>query len=247
VADLPGTRSSRYLLTSALVEAGDLAAAERSCAAGLARARDAGDLPNLAWALTQMVRLDLRAGRIEDAREHLRQSLQVATRSGGRVAVFNALDWCGYLCAATGRHAEAITVWAARIALRPQTAFPEPPIVARRRQEPLRRAREALGEDRARAAEDRGTAMSLATATEYALLLTTPSPPAQLTAGLAGLSTRERELVVLVAQGRTDAQIAAQLFISPRTMHSHLDRIRDKTGARRRADLTRLALSAGLV
>jgi len=61
------------------------------------------------------------------------------------------------------------------------------------------------------------------------------------------LSARERELVRLVARGRTDAQIAAELFISVRTVRSHLDRIRDKTGARRRADLTRLALAAGLV
>ena len=61
------------------------------------------------------------------------------------------------------------------------------------------------------------------------------------------LSARERELVILVAQGRTDARIAAQLFISVRTVRTHLDRIRDKTGCRRRADLTRLALSAGLV
>jgi len=61
------------------------------------------------------------------------------------------------------------------------------------------------------------------------------------------LSARERELVTLVAQGRTDAQIAAELYISIRTVRSHLDRIRDKTGARRRADLTRLALAAGLV
>ena len=51
----------------------------------------------------------------------------------------------------------------------------------------------------------------------------------------------------LVAQGRTNAQIAAQLYISVRTVGSHLDRIRDKTGCRRRADLTRLALSEGLV
>jgi DNA-binding CsgD family transcriptional regulator len=61
------------------------------------------------------------------------------------------------------------------------------------------------------------------------------------------LSARERELVTLVAQGRTNAQIAAQLYISIRTVTSHLDRIRDKTGCRRRADLTRLALSAGLI
>jgi len=58
---------------------------------------------------------------------------------------------------------------------------------------------------------------------------------------------RERELVTLVAQGRTDAQIAAQLYISIRTVRSHLDLIQDKTGCRRRADLTRLALAEGLV
>jgi DNA-binding CsgD family transcriptional regulator len=57
----------------------------------------------------------------------------------------------------------------------------------------------------------------------------------------------EGSLITLVAQGRTDAQIAAQLYISVRPVSSHLDRIRDKTGCRRRADLTRLALSAGLV
>ena len=44
----------------------------------------------------------------------------------------------------------------------------------------------------------------------------------------------------------TDTQIAAELYISVRTVLSHLDRIRDKSGARRRADLTRLALRAGL-
>jgi DNA-binding CsgD family transcriptional regulator len=119
---------------------------------------------------------------------------------------------------------------------------------ARRREEPLRQARQALGPDRTRAAEERGTAMSAATAAEYALLLTDPSPQQPATPEQRGrLSARERELVTLVAQGRTDAQIAAELYISIRTVRSHLDRIRDKTGCRRRADLTRLALSAELV
>jgi DNA-binding NarL/FixJ family response regulator len=62
--------------------------------------------------------------------------------------------------------------------------------------------------------------------------------------GPGTLTARERELVALVAQGRTDAQIATQLYISVRTVRTHLDRIRDKTGCRRRADLTRLALGA---
>ena len=89
--------------------------------------------------------------------------------------------------------------------------------------------------------------MSLATAAEYALMLTDPSPPFPVLPGPGMLSARDRELVTLVAQGRTNAQIAAQLYISVRTVSSHLDRIRDKTGYRRRADLTRLALSEDLV
>jgi DNA-binding CsgD family transcriptional regulator len=117
---------------------------------------------------------------------------------------------------------------------------------ARHREEPLRAARQALGPERARAAEERGTAMSRSVAAEYALLLTEDPGPRQPEAppGLARLSARERELV---AQGATDAQIPALLYISVRTVRSHLDRIRDKTGCRRRADLTRLALAAGLI
>jgi DNA-binding CsgD family transcriptional regulator len=91
--------------------------------------------------------------------------------------------------------------------------------------------------------------MSLSAAAEYALLLAEETGPRQAPAvpGLGRLSARERELVTLVAQGRTNAEIAAQLYISAHTVRSHLDRIRDKTGCRRRADLTRLALSEGLV
>ena len=78
-------------------------------------------------------------------------------------------------------------------------------------------------------------------------MLTAPGPQPPTAAPDPGqLSARERELVTLVSLGRTDAQIATQLYISIRTVRSHLDRIRDKTGCRRRADLTRLALSAGL-
>jgi DNA-binding CsgD family transcriptional regulator len=63
---------------------------------------------------------------------------------------------------------------------------------------------------------------------------------------LTALSQREREVLTLVAQGKTDDQVAAELYISVKTVHSHLDRIRDKTGVRRRAELTRVAVRLGL-
>ena len=113
---------------------------------------------------------------------------------------------------------------------------------------PARSPADARAGLRRRRPRNAAQAMSLATAAEYALMLTAAGPqPPTAAPGPEGLSPRERELVTLVAQGHTDAQIAAQLYISVRTVSSHLDRIRDKTGCRRRADLTRLALSAGLV
>jgi predicted ATPase/DNA-binding CsgD family transcriptional regulator len=248
-AGIPGSmaRWNSYFLTEVLAAAGDLAAAERICAAGLARSREAGDLWNLPGLLTQMAILDLQADRAGDAAAHLREALQTAMRTGGQGDALIGLDCCGYLCAATGRCAEALTVWAAYAALMQHKGYPDAPPFVRLRQEPLRTARQALGPEQARAAEERGAAMSPDTAAEYALMLTAPEPSPAAAQGPGHLSARERELVTLVAQGRTDTQIAAQLYISVRTVRSHLDRIRDKTGCRRRADLTRLALSAGLV
>ena len=132
----------------------------------------------------------------------------------------NGLFFCAWLCTATGRYAEAATVWAAQdVHARRQGLVATSP-GARIREEALRTIRQVLGPARVRAAEQRGAAMSLAAAAEYALLLTASVPPPAVAAspGLGRLSTRERELVTLVAQGRTDAQIAAELYISVRTV-----------------------------
>jgi predicted ATPase/DNA-binding CsgD family transcriptional regulator len=165
------------IVAGVLIEAGDLAAADRACTTALASCREVGD------------------------------QAAVSAVAGQRPLLPGGLD-------------------------------------PARRDSLRRRARDLLGQAAARAAEERGVAMSLAMATDYALLLAADPDP---TTGLGRLSPRERELITLVACGRTDAQIAAELFITVRTVGTHLDRIRDKTGCRRRADLTRLALAAGPV
>ena len=248
-AGVPGAiaRYCSFVLTIVLAGAGDLAEAERAGAAGLAQARDAGDLRNQALLLIGIVNVDLRAGRTGDAAAHLREALRLAVRTGNWFDLRIGLFQCGDLCAATGRGAQALTLWAARAAVDRREGRTYPSLLETRREERQRQARQALGPGRAREAEERGAAMSLATAAEYALMLTEPGPPQPAAPGPGELSARERELVTLVAQGRTNAQIAAELHISVRTVGSHLDRIRDKTGCRRRADLTRLALTARLV
>ena len=249
-AGIPGrlARHCNTLLAMVLTEVGQIAAAERSSADGLARARQAGDLSDQALSLVVRADLDLMAGRIPHAGAHVREVLEIAARTGDRLRLIECLDKCGHICAATGRHAEAITLWAAFGARRQDYGLPDLPDNVRRREGPLRKAANALGPARTRAAKERGAAMTLQAADEYAALLATPNPqPPAESPSLNQLSARERELVTLVAQGRTNAQIATQLYISIRTVGSHLDRIRDKTGCRRRADLTRLALTAGLV
>jgi DNA-binding NarL/FixJ family response regulator len=69
---------------------------------------------------------------------------------------------------------------------------------------------------------------------------------AQKTATTFELTKRERDVLALVAAGEKDQDIAEQLFIAVTTVHSHLERIRDKTGARRRAELTNLAHRLGI-
>jgi len=56
------------------------------------------------------------------------------------------------------------------------------------------------------------------------------------------LTAREHQVLRLVAQGHTDAQIAEALFVSVRTVQNHLAHVRDKTGARRRSELARWAV-----
>jgi two-component system NarL family response regulator len=56
------------------------------------------------------------------------------------------------------------------------------------------------------------------------------------------LQGRELDVLRLVVQGKTDNEIGQELFISPRTVQNHLTRIREKTGLRRRSELTRWAV-----
>ncbi|SHM88047.1 response regulator transcription factor [Cryptosporangium aurantiacum] len=65
-------------------------------------------------------------------------------------------------------------------------------------------------------------------------------------AALETLSPRERDIVLGVATGRTNAQIAAELFLSVATVKSHLTRVMVKLGLDNRTQVALLAHDAGL-
>jgi predicted ATPase/class 3 adenylate cyclase/DNA-binding CsgD family transcriptional regulator/tetratricopeptide (TPR) repeat protein len=126
---------------------------------------------------------------------------------------------------------------------------------------------DALGEAAFDAAYQHGRSLSQADAIALARRTAQPDPgpalavtvPAARRASAGGsassassaspgrqLSAREREILALLAGGAGNAMIGQRLFMTTNTVRTHLDRIRDKTGARTRADLTRYAIEAGI-
>ncbi|MBI2940673.1 MAG: helix-turn-helix transcriptional regulator [Chloroflexi bacterium] len=61
------------------------------------------------------------------------------------------------------------------------------------------------------------------------------------------LSEREREVLTLIAQGKTTAEIAGALCISPHTVQTHRDHIMEKLDLHRKAELIKYAIRKGLV
>ena len=104
-------------------------------------------------------------------------------------------------------------------------------------------ARAALGPHAFEAAYRVGLSMTRDEVVDYALEVRTPAsrrPIAErLSHRMGPLSRREMEVAGLVADGATNAQVAARLFISERTVESHLASIFNKLGVDTRLQVAR--------
>jgi DNA-binding NarL/FixJ family response regulator len=64
---------------------------------------------------------------------------------------------------------------------------------------------------------------------------------------IPALTRREKDVLRLIMQGMSDAEISGALFISPATAESHRKNLRTKLGARNSAEIVRIAMERGLV
>ncbi len=78
-------------------------------------------------------------------------------------------------------------------------------------------------------------------------LSTTGHSPDGIPAALADLTEREREVLLAVAEGLSNAEVAERLYVSETTVKSHFGRVLAKLGLRDRVQAVVLAYQTGLV
>jgi predicted ATPase/DNA-binding CsgD family transcriptional regulator len=192
------------------------------------------------------------------ARRHFTDCLDSARITGVRTYVHAALLGLAVAAGADGDPDVAATLHGAADEHCEQAGRPFETIEAGLRDRDHAQLRATMGDAAFGAAYTRGRTLSQADAIALATAAAEPDPgiastvtvpaagPASAGGSAGQLSEREREIVALLAGGASDAQIAGRLFLSVNTVRSHLERIRDKTGARRRAELVRYAIEAGI-
>ena len=209
-------------------------------------------LNNLGW--VALLRGDL--GRAKALhKESLALSKELGSHKQLTVTLLEGLA-CG--AGAEGDAERAARLFGATEALREATGFPLEPALRGLEGPYLVGARSQLEKSAWTEAWEEGRRMSVEAAVEYALAegepsTITPSSAASVQPSTAapehpaGLTPREVEVLGLVAEGLTSAQVAHRLFLSPRTVHRHLSSIYRKLGVGSRAAATRFAVEHGLV
>jgi ATP/maltotriose-dependent transcriptional regulator MalT len=163
--------------------------------------------------------------------------------------------WClegmAEVAASGAQPTRATILFGAAAGLREAIGAPRPPAFLAYYERDLSTARGQLDQATFEDAWAKGAAMSPEAAIEYALerpVTLEPAVPADSPPDkLAGLTEREVEVLMLVAEGLTDGQVARKLHISPRTVGRHLGSIYKKLEVPSRAAAARKAVERGLI
>jgi DNA-binding CsgD family transcriptional regulator len=163
---------------------------------------------------------------------------------GIRSGVVWNLDLLANLALARADARHAARLFGAAASLRELTGMPVQRAVRAGWERSIAATRATLGDVSFQRLWDEGRALSLDDAITYALGAPTDtiSPRSSRMSHSAGLTAREVDVLRLVAQGLTDAEVAERLFMARRTVNTHLTSIYTKLGVNSRAAATRFAV-----
>lgn len=246
LGDKQGLAGAHYLLGELIQVTGDDARARAHFMRCKELSAELGYVWGVALAENELGLIALRANDLSQAQLLLTSSLRVKHELGEKMGAAYSLEALACLAALRKDAERAATLLAAAEALRSAIGAPMSdelraeyaPFLAN-----LPTARRSV----ARARES-GAAMSVNEAVQYALEPAAISSPRSGSGSHpAGLSSREVEVLRLVSQGLTDAEVADRLVLSPRTVNAHLTSIYNKLGVNSRAAATRFAVEHHLL
>jgi non-specific serine/threonine protein kinase len=178
-------------------------------------------------------------GHLAGAKTWLVQALVMAQHSFGRARLMLPLEGLAQVAAAAGQHSRALRLAGAAAALRDSYAASPTQSEHTLLERWLVRARAALGQHAAEDAWAAGRQLAPEQAIAEALAVDVGSTPRR---SVDPLTSREREVAILVANGADTRAIAEQLVISRNTARVHIERILSKLGLHSRAQLAAWAV-----
>jgi non-specific serine/threonine protein kinase len=222
---------------------GDHAGATALLRESLALFQDLADRPGIIQAHYLLGSIVRQAGDPEAAVSHFRESLALADQAGDTQTMSLCLAALAALALTGGDPARAAQLGGAAQALLPTAHGSLDPAELDAHKRHLDQLRRQVAGTPFAAAWATGQALSPAQACGLALQDGgVPLPPPPAPADPDALTAREVEVLRLVADGLTDAEIAARLVVSPRTVQAHLRTIYDKLNLANRSAATRYAL-----
>lgn len=227
--------------------------------------KELGDQQGIGQVLSALGWASFAQGDYVAAQTLLYQSLEIGQKIDNKWFIAFCLEGLGCMVAFQGDPAYAVRLLSAAGALCEAISAVLPPIIRGMRESTLAAARAQLGERAFAAAwtegraltpeqvlDDHGPVVLSQQAPLAAFPRSAPTTSQPVTSAKKPsrspdrLTTREIEILRLVAQGLTDAQVAEQLIISPRTVNWHLRAIYGKLGVSSRSAATRYALEHNL-
>jgi non-specific serine/threonine protein kinase len=187
----------------------------------------------------------------------LREALDCDRETGNRWYLAEALEAVAAAAARLGEAERAARLWGAAAALRDVLGAPAPPPDRARVESEAAAARARLGDAAFAAALDAGRMLAPDDAIAEAAAVgdappqgafgeePVPGADRSVEEEAPGLTARELEVLRQIVEGRTDAQIAETLFISPRTVSTHVGHILHKLEVSSRAAAASYAIRHG--
>jgi DNA-binding CsgD family transcriptional regulator len=218
---------------------GDLAAAHRWT--------DEVVSSNAGWglgaALTARSRVEIEEGELHAAERDGYDALDVAARLGGDLIAPFALDCLATVAARSDNHVLAARLFGAADAARQHMSMVRFKVFEEGDETTIAAVRDALGENGFEEAWAEGAALSIPEAVAY--VQRGRGERRRASSGWASLTRAELDVVKLVSEGLGNKEVAARLFVSPRTVQAHLTHIYTKLGLTSRVQLAQEAARRG--